>query len=202
MPVGRKSRNRRFSERAKQFARELPSSLQAKKITRFGKTLVLGTGKNKRLVVKTKHFEQTKALQDELKHLLEKEDPEQKEYQWVFPEAQHFGNFSVQEFFNKPTLSQLKKYFSYGKQPGWKLSKNDVQLCKQFLGQKENRDLTLEKLETATWKAEAQFNLAALRAERKGLLDIYEDGQKGALIGYPSPNIVVLGTNRDGRIRL
>lgn len=98
----------------------------------------------------------------------------------------------VQEYFNKPSLSLLTKYLKTIKEGRYTpdLSREEALLCKQFINPPCNKGITLERLE----ETKQEFY--------RHLKDAGLSGDESNELGIDETNVIVLGQNRDERIRL
>ena len=183
---GRKRRLKNFEKRAEAFSKLTaaefwkPSRLETRQITRDDRLIQIGAGKHKRLTLKRKPWEYERARIDVpiLNAYLHKNK--------IVPECYvlvHVGfseRTGVQEYFNKPSVNELLHFLSGG---GRYLGKESYFNFKRFIKQPCNKGISYEKLNAAC-------NEFA--------------GHNSKATGYSmnNSNIIVLGQNRDGKIRL
>lgn len=185
---GRKHRLKRFDKRAKAFAGDARIDRESIDLEREHRRIMVGTGRHKRLIKKQSATHLINALEQQrliAEHLRKKKNPPE---HYAFVEVKADFQEGVQEYFHKPSVGALMYFFRF-KQKGRvasSLGKEDWCLCKQFLGQ--FKEVTLEKLKVAFKEFEKDF-------------------MDSAFEGWPNrfrlpSNTIVLGQNRDGRLRL
>lgn len=154
-------------------------------VIRDRKCLWVGTGEHRRLAFKPnlKHVGRAYVQQEKLlNHLSEKQiTPEHYKIVRVGLDAKT----GLQEYFHRPSLEALERFLNFRQTKRHtslnELEAEDLRLCKQFLG--KHKGLTLEKIKSA---------------EEEIFLHLSEIGE----IGQIKANIVVVGTTRDGKLRL
>ncbi|MFH1126183.1 MAG: hypothetical protein V1703_03580 [Candidatus Altiarchaeota archaeon] len=203
--MGIKTRHKRlehFEERAGAFyedVKELGEGEAYRKVKRDGKAILVGVGKHERLCLKRnpRHVQWAQDLQNLLLKSARSGLIRPEHYELVAIGGS--ADTGVQEYFHKPSMYQLKRYLEIKKDESslgrplritefsqmaddQYLTREDVLLCRQFM--KQFTGVTLEKLENAG----VEFDENLFTAGFRGVMQW--------------ANIIVLGQNRDGRIRL
>lgn len=171
---GRARRIKNFGNRAKAFQRD-SQKLQRSEIKFFDtKGVVVGTGQNKRLILKKRdHLSSTKYWEQKYLDMI-KNGTVILEYCELVPVVSDV-NTGVQEYFNKPSLYSLREFLASreGRKMPEGLSKDDFLRCRQFANQ--HRGINLSKI-----------------------LEVTEECGKFWL----DRNIIVLGQNNAGKVRI
>ncbi len=183
MPIkGLRKRLKSFRNRAKAFAADVEKGKGAKMVLRQGKSMEVGLGKHKRLVLKRKlgHMRRAKIDQSRFIKFLAANGIKPKHYSFVRINSN--SKLGVQEYFHRPSIASLVDYLEHkaAKSTRYFKGKEDAVLCKQFANQHKN--VTVESLERASDEI-----LKHLR-------------EADVLFQIPS-NIIVVGTARDGKLR-
>jgi len=206
MPRSKAWRNdfARFRRRALAWAKDLRQGRQVSRHVERDKRLIVGTvtgkegraavdKKHRRLALKAKGFDLglAIAMQNKVAKYLDIEKITPKHYK--FEKFQAFHPENVQEYFNSPTLNELKAFLNAGKQMSkpkspkkWReqggLTKDQYFVCKRFMSQPQNRGITLASLEEAKNEMERHF-------------------RGGGWILPIDENIIVRGRLKSGKIR-
>ncbi len=115
---GRQRRLLNFEERALAFHRDLQRNQGSKTIYReighTGSGLLVGVGRHKRLVFKTNpfHARQAREIHNDLAYHFLERGYGSVSYKLLNPRFVAVGTGVVQEYFNKPTLSELSVYLA------------------------------------------------------------------------------------------
>jgi len=181
---GRKARLKNFQQRADSFFRAMlkPLEKNSTRVNRDNRQILIGTGVNKRLIVKASpdHALIAKNCETKLISFLKTKNIIPRTYTLSPVILDSSGR--VQEYFHKPSLAALVRYVS-SKTWASHVSSEDYKLCKQFFGQKQNKGITFDVLEQTKKEYLGHFSAANLPA-------IWVQ------------NIIVLGKLKDGRLRL
>lgn len=182
---GRKRRLESFGRRAISFWKAVNKGTGFEEKTLDSRAVKIGKGPHKRLIFKTKRSDLRYAKQDynELSQYYRRRGSQPKKF--VLVEILHKGN--VQEFFHRPSLHSLSIFLGSSEMELKKaqLTRDSALLCKQFANQ--HRQISLQKLEEAIEELKRDYNAAITDSIAESL----------------SPdNVIVLGQNRDGRLRL
>lgn len=190
MPRGRKRRLKNFGKRAQAFASE---TRQLKPLYRDGRLIVVGTGTHSRLIQKPKASQAftAKKIEGELFEAFTEKKLVPRNYQLVSVslserQANPAGaKVAIQEYFHKPSVRSLLYYLEALKAKPKDFSKYlgpaEEILCKRFANQ--NKQLSYATLNTAFGEL-----------QRHSSYFFYEE--------ISASNVIVLGTTRDGRLRL
>lgn len=190
MGRGRKRRLKHFKQRAEAFLDQFPLSHEV--VERDSRDVQTGIGQHARLVRKNvvHHLLKAIKLQKLLLEAIQRKEINPNHYALVEVHSvvdERIGARGVQEYFSKPSVSALWKYFNKkGPNPRWspKARKTDPLLCKSFLNQ--NPSITKEEI-------------------TKAYFELIKDANRFYIphfIDAASSNVIVLGKSRDGKIRL
>ncbi|GEM_PF-1960530 len=201
---GRKRRLRNFKERARAFTADVVKRTGRgyKRLEFDGKELLVGAGKNRRLIGKGsniyEHLLEGQRRQEMLQQYLRIRQIVPKNYGLVRPASALIDpniknrlqfTYGVQEFFHRPNLLALEDFLRL-KQTGfrnkgeylqhWMRSKEEYFLCKRLMNQ--HKVITKQKVEDAAQEIGSHL--------------------WGAGIDIALQNLVVVGVTRQGRLRL
>lgn len=178
---GRKRRLKNFGQRARAFVKNAGKAGASSVVVRERKPLEVGANENKRLVLKNnpRHIGRAKIDEAGLIGFLEKKKIVPKTYAIVKVAAS--PELGVQEYFHRPSLRSLIDFIGHKDARIISRSPEDMRLCKQFLNQ--HKGITLERLN------EAWVEFSSHLRQAKILFQI-------------ESNIIVVGQNRDGKLRL
>lgn len=200
-----KKRNRHatFEDRARDFLRDLGRKTisPAFKRVRFGRQKVfdVGLGQYRRLVRKRRpdHLRYTRHLEGKVLRYLKDGLITPEHYELVPVKGDVIDGQAVQEFFDKPTATQLMDFLKL-KEPRihWSkalahrkyLSMEQVKVCKKLMGQ--NKGITADKVNDAVDELNRHLKLSS-NSPRAFIVNL----------AYRQ-NVMVLGQTRDGKIRL
>lgn len=181
---GRKRRLKNFKQRAFDFVGDEAFGIGYRRIIRDRKEMQVGTGKHKRLISKiSKHMSNVIPRIRKIEEELLSKKSATESYEIVRAHAN--TDFAVQEYFNRPSISELLEFFKMKKLKLKKssyLTQETGLMCKSFANR--HKGITIEKLE----KASAELRNDIKSTSFTGIVN--------------SGNVIVLGQNRDGKIRL
>lgn len=192
---GRQRRTKHFEKRANAFERDIARGIGFTKVVRDGKEIIVGTGRNKRLVKKParsnfgKIFPFIRKIEDEL--LLREKDPKTRPKSYVLVPLKAHPEFGIQEYMEKPTLYQLITFLEMRKNPNAPmpkgrpaLNKGEILLCKRFAKQYPN--ITLEMLK----ELEKELRNNVIEVAPPQMIFQYH---------FTPRNVLVLGQRKGGR---
>jgi hypothetical protein len=186
---GRKNRLKNFWNNAGEIMNSFMRGKTTKPVRRSGRIIRKGT-EGRRIVVKNaSHLERTLMKNSMLAEKIFISEKKPKHFSIIYPKGRVFleSNWGVQEYFNKPNIEQIRKYFE-SRETVSKIhdafSKEEYLLVKQFMKNSVNKKITLEKIKEA---------YEELRSWTKHSRDDF----------LLSPhNVLIQGINRDGKLRL
>lgn len=183
----RKRRLKNFPMRADAFKRALNTNPEKAStiVERDLRKVVVGKGTHKRLIMKSnlKHIKIAEKIELILQDYFYRTHTKPKSYT-LTPIHSHQG---VQEYFSRPSIESAGQYlFNAAKRNSMKKnSPDDYLICKRFFGEKYNANVA-----------------------RKNVLEAYNELLDHMNLAHPgmgevlSSNIIILGTTREGKIRL
>lgn len=177
----------RFARRATAFVRDLSRDTGHRDLVLDTRDMRIGVGRHRKLIFKREgHLRDAHACQEAILKHLRTSGKVPEHYVLVPVRAEIIGEKAVQDFFHKPSVSQLKRFFESktNTEPAREnyLKEEEEASCKRFL--KQNKGITLDAINSAYEEFHGHWGQAKIRH-----------------IFFPF-NCVVLGQTRDGKIRL
>ncbi len=189
-PAARKKRLKTFEKKAQQFKQAVKRKDEqtTQTITRDSREIVIGRKQNKGLIFKRNIAEVrvVRFLESKLIEFYNSKNIKPKTYQLHGLQASELG---VQEYKKTPTILSLRHYLFLKQQKRKMLLakfKEDYFICKKFVNEFKLK-ITMDELE----KVEFELNNHLKEATKKKIASMIS----------PS-NILILGRNRDGRLRI
>ena len=150
---GRKSRLKNFWENAENIMNSFMGGKTTAPVRRSGRWIRKGT-EGRRIVVKdADHLQKTLLKNDTLRQRISEAEIKPKYFDVIHPKGRVFlkSEWGVQEYFNKPNISQILLYLESreNKRKIHSFTKDEYLLVKQFMKNPRNKGLTLEKINQA-----------------------------------------------------
>lgn len=200
MPAGRKNRNKRFLNRARSFVRSPKKKGEIVEEIFDDASITIGKRSNRRLVLKRpRDRAATHYLQQRMGEYLAENKIQPEHFVLVTPEGAEVGGHWIQEYFQKPTMRTLAFYFRAigSKKKQKELPYSSYLLARSFIKNPRNAPITSSKVSSAYAELFRYYSYAV--ASNFIHFSGHPLSPGLALVGK---NIVVLGINRDGKLRL